>query len=223
MKQLLSLFAAVIMLMVLAMNVSLAAGQAATGQLKDKEGKILGTVTLTQNNEGGVKLEVNYSNLPAGPHGIHFHAVGKCEGPDFASAGGHFNPDSHKHGLQTAEGGHAGDLPNLVVPAGGNGAFEATSMQITLGEGPHQLIGQQGAALVIHAAADDEKTDPSGNSGARIACAVLNLQPANLPASGLGNAFPTPEDLLWSLPLILALLAALALGSLLVFRRTSRR
>lgn len=223
MKNLFSLGMAIALVMTLGISVSGAAGQGATGELKDKAGNILGNVRLTQNSDSSVKLEVNYSSLPAGPHGIHFHAVGKCEGPDFTSAGGHFNPDNPKHGLQTAGGGHAGDLPNLVVPASGSGPFAATSSQITLSEGPHQLIGQQGAALVIHAAADDEKTDPSGNSGARIACAILNLSPANLPASGFGSPFPSPDDLFWGLPLGLALLAALGLGGLIIARRTSRR
>ncbi|MDB5080028.1 MAG: sodC [Chloroflexi bacterium] len=222
MKKLVSLVMVIAMFMTFTLSTSLAAGQTATGEIKDKDGKALGTVNLTQTNDSTVRLEVKYNNLPPGTHGIHFHAVGKCEGPDFASAAGHFNPTSHKHGLDNPDGGHAGDLPNLVVPAGGSGTFTATSQQISLMDGPNKLIGQNGAALVIHANADDQKTDPAGNSGARIACAVLSAAPANLPASGLGGASSSSNNLFWILPACLGIFLAAGLGGLVIARRNLR-
>lgn len=148
------------------------ATQTAQGDLKDASGNTLGRVFLAQ-GDTGVKVVLTYNGLPAGDHGIHFHAVGKCEGPDFASAGAHFNPENKKHGLLSANGPHAGDMPDLIVPVSQTGIYEATSTLFTLGNGPDQLIGQFGAALVVHAKADDQLTDPTGNSGDRIACAVL--------------------------------------------------
>ena len=97
------------------------------------------------------------------------HAVGKCDPPDFASAGPHWNPTGKKHGMSNPAGPHAGDLPNVVVKA--NGVLGATL--VLSAASMSSLIDADGAALVIHAAADDNMTDPSGNSGARIACAVL--------------------------------------------------
>ncbi len=167
-----------------------AAGEKASGELKDKDGKSMGKVSLSQDNTGAVKLSVNYSGLPAGNHGVHFHATGKCDGPDFMTAGGHFNPDNKKHGGNSPDGPHAGDiLMNLSAPAGGNGTFESSTNLITLSAGAKSLFDADGAALVIHANADDMSSDPAGNSGARIACTVLSLDAiASLPAAGQGGS-----------------------------------
>jgi Cu-Zn family superoxide dismutase len=99
--------------------------------------------------------------------------VGKCEPPDFASAAGHFNPEGKKHGLLSPQGPHAGDLPNLPVAADGTGQLNYVARGVTLGSGSGSLFDADGTAVVIHAGPDDHKTDPAGNSGARIACGVI--------------------------------------------------
>ena len=99
--------------------------------------------------------------------------MGRCDPPQFTSAGAHFNPASKQHGTQNPAGPHAGDLPNLEVAASGEGGIDATTKLVTLGPGPTSLLGPAGTSLVVHAAADDYKTDPSGNSGDRIACGVI--------------------------------------------------
>ena len=136
--------------------------------LINASGQTIGTVRAWQ-TAGGVTFRVNASGLPHGVHGVHVHAVGKCDPPDFASAGPHWNPTGKKHGMSNPAGPHAGDLPNVVVKA--NGVLGATL--VLSAASMSSLIDADGAALVIHAAADDNMTDPSGNSGARIACAVL--------------------------------------------------
>jgi Cu-Zn family superoxide dismutase len=136
--------------------------------LINASGQTIGTVRAWQ-TAGGVTFRVIASGLPHGVHGVHVHAVGKCDPPDFASAGPHWNPTGKKHGMSNPAGPHAGDLPNVVVKA--NGVLGATL--VLSAASMASLIDADGAALVIHAAADDNMTDPSGNSGARIACAVL--------------------------------------------------
>lgn len=149
-----------------------ASSQTAKAELHNTQGELIGTATLTEGSEG-VKIMLEVSNLPAGEHGFHIHAVGKCEPPDFTSAGGHFNPHGKKHGLQNPEGSHAGDLPNLTVGSDGKAKIEVVAKEVTLGEGQHSLFHPDGTALIIHANADDEKTDPAGNAGPRIACGVI--------------------------------------------------
>ncbi len=139
----------------------------------NSKGETVGSATLAQGPQG-VTLAVEVSRLPPGKHGIHIHAIGKCDPPDFQTAGGHFNPFSRKHGLKNPEGAHAGDLPNLEVETDGKGRIEAKVGGLTLGkEGLAMLFGPNGTAVVIHAGPDDEMTDPAGNSGARIACGVI--------------------------------------------------
>lgn len=158
-------------------NVALAGekGGAASAEavIKDSGGKTVGTSVLTQTAQG-VAMVVEVSQLPPGSHGIHVHAIGKCDPPDFKSAGGHFNPHAKKHGLKSSEGAHAGDLPNLVVGPDGAGKLSATLMGATLERGnPASLLNPNGTSFIIHAKADDEVTDPTGNSGDRIACGVI--------------------------------------------------
>jgi len=131
-------------------------------------GQSIGTVRAWE-TAGGVSFRIAASGLPHGLHGVHVHAVGRCDPPDFASAGAHWNPAGKQHGMNNPAGPHAGDLPNVEVAA--NGVLSAT---MTLpGASMASLLDADGAALVLHSAADDYKTDPSGNSGARIACAVI--------------------------------------------------
>ncbi|HET7875874.1 MAG TPA: superoxide dismutase family protein [Methylomirabilota bacterium] len=144
----------------------------AEAALKDKDGKSVGVAVLIETPEG-VRIAVTGSRLPPGAHGLHIHAVGICQPPEFLSAGAHFNPGGKKHGRQNPAGPHAGDLPNLVVAASGEGGLDLTTKAVILGPGPTSLFGDNGTALVLHAQPDDEKTDPTGNSGGRIACGVI--------------------------------------------------
>jgi Cu-Zn family superoxide dismutase len=140
--------------------------------LKDKDGKQVGVATLIQQPDG-VRIALTGYRLPPGVHGLHIHAVGVCQPPEFTSAGAHFNPTGKKHGLQNPEGPHAGDLPNLEVKANGEGGIDTVSKLVTLGPGSSSLFGENGSTIVIHAGPDDMKTDPTGNSGGRIACGVV--------------------------------------------------
>ena len=140
--------------------------------LKDKDGKQVGYVVLIDTPEG-VRIAVTGYRLPPGEHGLHIHAAGKCDPPDFMTAGDHFNPSGKQHGRLNPAGPHAGDLPNLKVAGSGEAGVENTTRAVTLGPGPASLFGPNGASIVVHASPDDEKTDPAGNSGPRIACGVI--------------------------------------------------
>jgi Cu-Zn family superoxide dismutase len=146
--------------------------QTAKAVLKDASGKPVGAVDLVETPHG-VLLKVALKGAVPGEHAFHIHAVGKCE-PPFTSAGGHFNPDHKKHGLEAPEGAHAGDMPNLHVPAGGELSVEVLNGGVTLAKGkPSSVFDADGSAIVIHAGVDDYKSDPAGNAGDRIACGVI--------------------------------------------------
>ena len=148
-----------------------AAAQSAKATLKDQKGAEVGVVNLTQ-TPAGVLLNLSLKGIPAGEHAFHIHAVGRCEAP-FTSAGGHFNPAGHKHGLMAGPG-HAGDMPNLHVPSGGTLQVEILNAAVTLDKGkPNSVFQSGGTAIVIHAGKDDYKSDPAGNAGDRIACGVI--------------------------------------------------
>ena len=149
---------------------------AAVVELTNTSGQSVGTARFTQAGNV-VRILVEAKGLPPGPHGAHVHAVGKCDPPDFNSAGPHFNPTNKQHGALNPQGSHAGDLPNLTVGPDGTGRMETTTEQLSLGSGPSSVWDADGSALVVHANADDFKTDPTGNSGARVACGVLVKAP----------------------------------------------
>lgn len=140
--------------------------------LKDAKGNSVGMAMISPAKGGGVSVELDVKGLPAGEHAVHFHAVAKCEAP-FTSAGSHFNPANKKHGMQNPEGPHAGDMPNFTVAANGTAKTTVTNKNVSLADGANSLYTNGGTALVIHAAADDMKTDPSGNAGDRIACGAI--------------------------------------------------
>lgn len=145
----------------------------AKAEIKDKDENVVGTATFTQTEEG-VRVDVEITKLPAGEHAMHIHTVGECHGPDFKSAGAHFNPEGKKHGLENPEGPHAGDLPNFTVAEDGTAKVSVVAKLVTLKEGEkNSLFIEGGTCLVVHAKPDDNKTDPAGNAGDRIACGLI--------------------------------------------------
>ena len=148
------------------------APKSAHADIVNAQGQKIGTAKILAAKEG-VKIEVNVSQLPPGIHGIHVHNVGKCDGPDFTSAGPHLNPYTKKHGKDSPEGPHAGDLLNIEVNAGGIAKATLLDKMVTLSDGSNSIFHDGGTAIVIHAKEDDYKTDPAGNSGPRIACGII--------------------------------------------------
>jgi Cu-Zn family superoxide dismutase len=144
----------------------------AHADLFNPQGRKIGTAVMTQ-TANGVKIDVNIAQLPPGTHAFHIHTVGKCEVPDFKSAGGHFNPAGKQHGKDNPNSPHAGDMLNFEVDADGTAKFSTVNVTVSLDEGANSLFHEGGTALVIHEKADDYKTDPAGNAGNRIACGVI--------------------------------------------------
>jgi superoxide dismutase, Cu-Zn family len=142
-------------------------------EIKDAQGKSVGTMTLEEKKPAGVVMKFKLENLPPGEHALHFHQNAKCEAPDFKSAGPHFNPSGKQHGFDNPAGHHAGDNRNFTVDAKGKAKFEVTNTDVTLGSGDSSLFSNGGTAIIIHAKPDDYKTDPAGNAGDRIACGTI--------------------------------------------------
>jgi Cu-Zn family superoxide dismutase len=144
----------------------------AVADVVDAQGKAVGTANFVQLTDA-VRIVVEARGLPPGLKGVHIHETGKCDGPGFTTAGGHFNPEGKQHGALNPRGPHAGDLPNINIGADGSGRMETSSKLVSLVTGPSSLFDADGSAIVIHAAPDDFQTDPTGNSGARIACGII--------------------------------------------------
>jgi Cu-Zn family superoxide dismutase len=156
----------------LLLSASALATQTASAELKGADGANRGTATLTQ-TPTGVLIKATLKGVAPGEHAFHIHGAGVCE-PPFTSAGGHFNPHGKKHGLMASDGPHAGDMPNIHVPASGNLTVEVLNTFVTLeGDKPHSLLGGKGTSLMLHAKHDDHTSDPAGDAGPRIVCGVI--------------------------------------------------
>lgn len=145
---------------------------AATADARTAAGLLYARATATQAGDS-IRIRVEASGMPRGTYAAHVHTTGACVPPDFTSAGGHWNPTGHQHGRNNPAGMHKGDLPNLSVGTDGRGSFEYTIPGAWLRGGATPMLDADGAALVIHAQADDYRTDPAGNAGARVACGVF--------------------------------------------------
>jgi len=147
-------------------------GNVARAQLVGADETEYGEVIVAQ-GDNGLLVNIKAQGMSPGPHGVHIHQTGKCEAPDFKSAGGHWNPAGKQHGFDNPQGAHAGDFFNLDIGADGTGSLEATISGGKLSDGDAALLDADGAAIIVHEGPDDLKTDPSGDSGGRLACGVF--------------------------------------------------
>lgn len=142
--------------------------------LKEADGRPVGLIAIVQ-VEDGVRVGIRLSQMLPGTYAVHIHTVGRCDAPDFTTAGAHWNPTGRQHGRGNPQGAHLGDLPNIAVGNDNDGSVAFTIAGARLSDGPNPLYDADGASVIVHAAADDYRTDPSGNSGARLACGVLGV------------------------------------------------
>lgn len=157
----------------------------ATAEMQDAKGNRQGTVAIVQTPSGSLLMQVRLEGVPEGWHGFHIHETGRCDPPDFKSAGGHWDPGGHGHGVMNARGRHAGDLPNVFAGADGRVMVDLFLDQVALEPGtPNSLLPSGSRSLVLHAQEDDYATDPAGNSGDRIGCGVI-VSPMTEPGGAL--------------------------------------
>lgn len=140
--------------------------------IKDAKDASIGMAMISA-KDGGISIDLDVKGLTPGEHAVHIHSVAKCEGPGFTTAGPHFNPATKKHGLQSPDGPHAGDMMNFMVAANGTAKVTVANKAVTMADGANSIYANGGTALMIHAAADDMKTDPGGAAGDRIACGPI--------------------------------------------------
>jgi Cu-Zn family superoxide dismutase len=152
-----------------------ASSETASAAIVNARGATVGEAFLRE-TPNGVLLDVDLRNVEPGVHAFHVHEAGKCEAPDFKSAGGHWAPAGRKHGILNEQGPHAGDLPNVHVLGDGKLSFELFLKDARIAAGPHPMLDRDGAALVLHKGNDDYRTDPAGEAGDRIACGVIVRQ-----------------------------------------------